>query len=75
MNPPPTPSDARTYLVEGMSCAHCTAAVRSEVTALARVESVDIDLETKLVVVRGRDLDDAAIRAAVVEAGYEAVPR
>lgn len=61
-----------TYTVAGMSCAHCTHAVGSELQEVAGVESVDVDLETKLVVVRGEALDDAALRAAIEEAGYEA---
>jgi copper chaperone CopZ len=36
------------------------------------VASVDVDLETKLVVVHGEGLDDASLRAAIEEAGYEA---
>jgi copper chaperone CopZ len=39
---------------------------------VAGVESVEVDLDTKLVVVSGEGLDDAAIRAAIDEAGYEA---
>ena len=61
-----------TYTVPGMSCAHCEHAVGSELRQVAGVESVDVDLETKLVVVRGEGLDDAALRAAIEEAGYEA---
>jgi copper chaperone len=61
-----------TYSVPGMHCAHCEHAVGSELRQVAGVESVDIDLETKLVVVRGNGLDDAALRAAIDEAGYEA---
>lgn len=61
-----------TYAVAGMSCSHCEAAVTSEVSGVAGVESVDVDLERKLVVVRGDDVDDAAVRAAIDEAGYEA---
>jgi copper chaperone CopZ len=64
--------EEQSYVVPGMSCAHCERAVSEEVAALAGVESVAVDLETKLVVVRGSDLDDAAIRAAIEEAGYEA---
>jgi copper chaperone CopZ len=60
------------YTVSGMSCGHCEAAVKEEVSTLEGVESVDVDLTTKLVVVRGEGLDDAAIRAAIDEAGYEA---
>ena len=63
---------SREYTVSGMSCGHCEAAVKEEVSALEGVESVDVDLATKLVVVRGEELDDAAIRAAIDEAGYEA---
>jgi copper chaperone CopZ len=36
------------------------------------VETVDVDLDTKLVVVRGQGLEDATLRAAIDEAGYEA---
>ena len=60
------------YLVPGMHCAHCAAAVEEEVSAVPGVESVEVDLETKRVDVAGESLDDAAIRAAIEEAGYEA---
>jgi len=60
------------YTVLDMSCAHCTAAVGSELRQVAGVESVAVDLETKLVVVRGERLDDAALRTAIEDAGYEA---
>ena len=60
------------YTVPGMSCAHCVAAVSEEVGAVQGVSSVVIDLDTKGVVVHGDGLDDAAIRAAIDEAGYEA---
>ena len=61
-----------TYYVPGMSCGHCERAVSSELADAAGVDSVDVDLETKRVTVRGRDLDDGALRAAIEEAGYEA---
>jgi copper ion binding protein len=64
--------ETRVYLVPGMHCAHCVAAVEEEVSAIAGVETVAADLETKRVDVAGRALDDAAIRAAIEEAGYEA---
>jgi len=60
------------YVVPGMHCGHCEAAVRDEVSAVPGVESVAVDLETKRVEVSGESLDDAAIRAAIEEAGYEA---
>ena len=60
------------YSVPGMHCAHCERAVKDELAAVSGVDAVDVDLETKLVVVRGRDLDDVQLRAAITEAGYEA---
>jgi copper ion binding protein len=64
--------ETREYTVLGMSCAHCVSAVSNEVGSVAGVESVEINLDTKVVQVRGESLDDTAIRAAIDEAGYEA---
>ena len=61
-----------TYTVPGMSCAHCKSAIESEVAQVDGVDSVTADPNTKLVVVRGASLDDAAVRSAIDEAGYEA---
>jgi copper chaperone CopZ len=65
-------SETVTYTVPGMTCDHCRAAVGEELAGVPGVESVDVDLERKRVVVRGSGLDDAALRAAIDEAGYEA---
>ena len=65
-------NETATYRVPAMHCAHCQAAVREELSRLEGVDSVDVDLETKVVVVHGRSLDDAELRAAIEEAGYEA---
>jgi copper chaperone CopZ len=62
-----------TYSVPGMSCGHCRAAITAEVSTVAGVRDVDVDLDTKLVAVSGESLDDAALVAAIDEAGYEAV--
>lgn len=59
------------YNVPGVTCDHCINAITRAVKALDKVSSVNIDLKTKLVTVSGADLDDAAVRAAIVEAGYE----
>ena len=61
-----------TYTVPGLRCGHCEAAVTEEVTEVDGVEGVDVDLETKLVVVRGEGVSDEDVRAAIREAGYEA---
>lgn len=65
-------SDTATYTVPGMTCGHCEASVKKELSAVVGVESVDVDLKTKLVTVSGSSLDDAALRSAIDEAGYEA---
>jgi copper chaperone len=68
-----TQPNVLTLTVEGMSCGHCKAAIAGEVTRVSGVESVEVDLDTKLVHVRGTDVDDAAVVGAIDEAGYEAV--
>ena len=64
-------SDSVTYLVPGMHCDHCRTAIEHEVGAVHGVDAVEVDLEAKLVTVVGPALDDAALRAAIDEAGYE----
>jgi copper chaperone len=64
-------SETTTYTVPGIHCDHCKAAVTRELEAVEGVESVAVDLESKLVSVTGSELDDAALRAAIDEAGYE----
>ncbi len=63
------------YLVAGMTCEHCKTAVTAEVSAVPGVSSVDVDLATKLVRVHGSGVDEAAVVAAIDEAGYDAVAR
>ena len=63
----------RTYTVAGMTCDHCVVSVREEVSGVAGVESVDVDLASGQLKVSGTGLDDDAISAAVEEAGYEVV--
>jgi copper chaperone CopZ len=59
-----------TYSVPGISCDHCKRAIQSEVGAVDGVDAVDVDVASRTVAVTG-GADDAAIRAAIVEAGYE----
>ena len=58
-----------TYSVPGISCDHCKRAIEGEVTGVADVVSVDVDVEAKQVTVTGGD--DAAIRTAIDDAGYD----
>ena len=64
--------ETMTFTVPGMHCGHCKASVTEEVSAVDGVEDVQIDLDSKLVLVRGNGLDEAKLRAAIEEAGYEA---
>ncbi len=64
-------TETKTYSVPGVHCAHCEGAVKRELEAVEGVESVTVDLERKLVSVSGSRLDDAALRAAIDEAGYD----
>jgi copper chaperone len=58
------------YNVTGMTCEHCAASVREEVAEVAGVSEVVVEVAANSVTVRGTDLDDARLRAAIVEAGY-----
>lgn len=58
------------YTVQGMTCEHCVASVTEEVTEVAGVQEVRVDLASGRVTVIG-DADAAAVRTAVDEAGYE----
>ena len=59
------------YSVPGMSCGHCRAAITGEVSNVAGVTAVDVDLDQKVVTVTGADVSDAAVRDAIDEAGYD----
>ena len=59
------------YAVPTVSCGHCRAAIAAEVERVAGVTSVEVDLDGKRVSVTGSGLVDAAVRAAIDEAGYE----
>ena len=63
-----------TYAVKGMTCEHCVRSVTDEVSDLPGVTGVDVDLASGRVTVSSEQpVDDAAVRAAVSEAGYEVV--
>ncbi|MFC7597923.1 heavy-metal-associated domain-containing protein [Terrabacter sp. GCM10028922] len=64
-------SQTSTYTVVGMTCGHCVSSVSEEVGAVSGVERVEVDLETgSLTVTATAPVDEAAVRAAVEDAGY-----
>jgi copper chaperone len=65
-------NDVKTYTVPAIHCGHCAAAIKEEVSEVEGVEAVDVDLDAKVVTIRGEALSDEALREAIEEAGYEA---
>ena len=60
-----------TLTVEGMMCGHCAARVESALLAVAGAKKVEIDLAAKTATVTATpDTEEAALRDAVVAAGY-----
>lgn len=60
-----------TYTVTGMTCQHCVASVSEEVSEIAGVTEVGVDLASGLVTVTSSEpIAEDAVRAAVGEAGY-----
>jgi copper chaperone CopZ len=65
-------SDVSTWTVTGMTCGHCVASVSEEIAEIPGVESVGVVLDTGAVTVTSAEpLSVDAVRAAVVEAGYD----
>ena len=63
-----------TYNVTGMTCGHCEASVRTEVSKIDGVTAVEVSAtDGRLVVASDAPIADAAVLAAVDEAGYSAV--
>lgn len=61
-----------TYTVSGMTCGHCVSSVTEEISEIAGVTDVSVDLPTGAVTVTSDgELSTDAVRAAVQEAGYE----
>ena len=60
------------YTVTGMTCGHCVAAVTEEVSALAGVVDVKVELSSgQLTVTSDAPVADELVRGAVEEAGYQ----
>ncbi|WP_067670474.1 heavy-metal-associated domain-containing protein [Nocardia miyunensis] len=61
-----------TYTVTGMTCGHCVASVRKEIGLIDGVTGVEVDLASGRVQVESANpVDQAAVAAAVDEAGYQ----
>ena len=59
-----------TYTVAGMTCNGCVNKVTNAVTGVEGVVDIDVDVSDGTLEVTGQ-VDDAAIREAVAQAGYK----
>ncbi len=62
----------RNYRVPDVSCEHCVAAIKGELSGISGIKSVEVDLSTKQVTVQhdGSVADDQIV-AGIEEAGYD----
>ena len=61
------------FQVTGMTCGHCAMSVREEVQEVAGVTGVEVSHHSgQLTVTSDLPVDEAAVVAAVEEAGYQA---
>ncbi|GAA2123907.1 MULTISPECIES: heavy-metal-associated domain-containing protein [Kocuria] len=60
------------FQVTGMTCGHCAMSVREEVQEVAGVTGVEVSHQSgQLTVTSDLPVDEAAVVAAVEEAGYQ----
>ena len=65
-------TQTQTFTVTGMTCGHCATSVSEEISEIDGVHDVAVVVETGAVTVTSADpLDEADVRAAVEEAGYQ----
>lgn len=68
-------STTETFSVVGMTCGHCVQAVTDELSKLAGVSRVNVELAAGTAVVESAAaLDRSVVEAAIDEAGFELVP-
>ena len=63
----------KNYTISGMSCQHCVMAVKKELSKLDALTSFDVRLGAADVEYDPARVDEAAVRTAIEEAGYEVV--
>jgi copper chaperone len=61
------------FHVPDISCDHCVRAITSEVSAVAGVATVQVDIPTKQVTVEHADVAAAQLIEAIHEAGFDTV--
>ncbi len=58
-------------IVKGMTCNHCKATVENNVSALDGIESVEADITTEKVILKGENIDLDKVKEKVESLGYK----
>ena len=74
VDPRPPPSHARTFRVEGMTCASCAMRVENALKAVPGIDSAVVNIANHKATVKGSG-SDAALIASVQRAGYGLFPQ
>lgn len=61
----------KTIFIGGMHCQHCASAVNEALKALPGITSASVSLEDNAATVSGPAPDDAAIKNAIEECGFD----
>ena len=61
------------FRVPDISCDHCVRAITGEVSAVANVAKVTVDIPTKLVTIDHTNVPTPTLVAAINEAGFDTV--
>ena len=60
------------FMVSGMCCGHCASAFTVALSELSGVASVDIDVTSAWVIVRGQGFEISAVQTAMNKTGHVA---
>lgn len=64
----------KTFTVTGMSCQHCSGRVKAALESLPGVKSAEVNLKKQTATVKSdAEVADSVLKAAVTDAGYEAI--
>ena len=63
----------KTIFIGGMHCEHCVKAVNGALKAVPGITSVTVSLEDNVATVSGPAPDDAAIKAAIEDTGFDVI--
>ena len=61
------------YRVPDISCDHCVRAITTEVSAVAQVVKVTVDIPSKIVTIDHQNVPATTLVAAINEAGFDTV--